>query len=113
MAEHVTSFNVDISEAKTTRKVVLKMTFAYMEKTYTIAETIKLRNDLSKENSEPYMWITGLKINPTHADLKQGQTAVFTFEFTGDSEAVAEAKAKGVEWSVSKQDGSAVRAPSM
>lgn len=105
MAEHVTSFNVDISEAKTTRKVVLKMTFAYMEKTYTIAETIKLRNDLSKENSEPYMWITGLKINPTHADLKQGQTAVFTFEFTGDSEAVAEAKAKGVEWSVSKQDG--------
>lgn len=109
MAEHVTSFNVDISEAKTTRKVVLKMTFAYMEKTYTIAETIKLRNDLSKENSEPYMWITGLKINPTHADLKQGQTAVFTFEFTGDSEAVAEAKAKGVEWSVSKQDGSACK----
>lgn len=105
MAEHVTSFNVDISEAKTTRKVVLNMTFAYMEKTYTIAETIKLRNDLSKEDSEAYMWITGLKINPTHADLKQGQTAVFTFEFTGDSEAVAEAKAKGVEWSVSKQDG--------
>ena len=55
------------------------------------------------------MWITGLKINPTHADLKQGQTAVFTFEFTGDSEAVAEAKAKGVEWSVSKQDGSACK----
>ena len=105
MAEHVTSFNVDISEAKTTRKVVLKMTFAYMEKTYTIAETIKLRNDLSKEDSEAYMWITGLKINPTHKDLKQGQTAVFTFEFTGDSEAVAEAKAKGVEWSVSRQDG--------
>lgn len=105
MAEHVTSFNLDISEAKTTRKVVLKMTFAYMEKTYTIAETIKLRNDLSKEDSEAYMWITGLKINPPRTKLKQGQTAVFTFEFTGDSEAVAEAKAKGVEWSVSRQDG--------
>lgn len=92
MAEHVTSFNVDISEAKTTRKVVLKMTFAYMEKTYTIAETIKLRNDLSKEDSEAYMWITGLKINPENPSLSQGETQIFGYELTGDKEAIAEAK---------------------
>ena len=42
MAEHVSSFSVDLSELDK-RKVVLNMIFTYQDKSYDISETIKLR----------------------------------------------------------------------
>lgn len=104
MAEHVSSFSVDLSELDK-RKVVLNMTFTYQDKSYDISETIKLRNDLSSEPSNIYSWISGIRIIPDHADLKQGQAFVFNYEITGDEEAVAQ----GVTWNVSYQDGSACK----
>ena len=83
MAEHVSSFSVDLSELDK-RKVVLNMTFTYQDKSYDISETIKLRNDLSSEPSSIYSWISGIRIIPEHADLKQGQAFVFDYEITGD-----------------------------
>lgn len=104
MAEHVSSFSVDLSELDK-RKVVLNMTFTYQDKSYDISETIKLRNDLSSEPSSIYSWISGIRIIPDHADLKQGQAFVFDYEITGDEEAIAQ----GVTWAVSYQDGSACK----
>lgn len=104
MAEHVSSFRVDLSELDK-RKVILNMTFTYQDKSYDISETIKLRNDLSAEPSSIYSWISGIRIIPDHVDLKQGQAFVFDYEITGDDEAVAQ----GVTWSVSYQDGTACR----
>lgn len=43
MAEHVTSFSVDLSQVEDKRKVILNMTFTYQDRSYDIAETIKLR----------------------------------------------------------------------
>lgn len=63
MAEHVSSFSVDLSELDK-RKVVLNMTFTYQDKSYDISETIKLRNDLSSEPSSIYSWISGIRIIP-------------------------------------------------
>lgn len=104
MAEHVSSFSVDLSELDK-RKVVLNMTFTYQDKSYDISETIKLRNDLSSEPSSTYSWISGIRIIPEHADLKQGQAFVFDYEITGDKEAIAQ----GVTWNVTYQDGSACK----
>ena len=104
MAEHVSSFSVDLSELDK-RKVVLNMTFTYQDKSYDISETIKLRNNLSSEPSSIYSWISGIRIIPDHADLKQGQAFVFDYEITGDKEAIAQ----GVTWAVSYQDGSACK----
>ena len=104
MAEHVSSFSVDLSELDK-RKVVLNMTFTYQDKSYEISETIKLRNDLSSEPSRIYSWISGIRIIPEHEDLKQGQAFVFDYEITGDEEAIAQ----GVTWAVSYQDGSACK----
>ena len=104
MAEHVSSFSVDLSELDK-RKVVLNMTFTYQDKSYDISETIKLRNDLSSEPSSIYSWISGIRIIPEHEDLKQGQAFVFDYEITGDEEAIAQ----GVTWAVSYQDGSACK----
>ncbi|WP_287712170.1 DNA gyrase subunit A, partial [Anaerostipes sp.] len=104
MAEHVSSFSVDLSELDK-RKVVLNMIFTYQDKSYDISETIKLRNDLSSEPSSIYSWISGIRIIPEHADLKQGQAFVFDYEITGDEEAIAQ----GVTWAVSYQDGSACK----
>lgn len=104
MAEHVSSFRVNLSELDK-RKVVLNMTFSYQDKSYDISETIKLRNDLSAEPSSIYSWISGIRIIPDHADLKQGQAFVFDYELTGDKEAIAQ----GVNWNVTYQDGSACK----
>lgn len=104
MAEHVSSFSVDLSELDK-RKVVLNMIFNYQDKSYDISETIKLRNDLSSEPSSIYSWISGIRIIPDHKDLKQGQAFVFDYEITGDEEAIAQ----GVTWAVSYQDGSACK----
>ena len=104
MAEHVSSFSVDLSELDK-RKVVLNMTFTYQDKSYDISETIKLRNDLSSEPSSIYSWISSIRIIPDHTDLKQGQAFVFNYEITGDEEAIAQ----GVTWNVTYQDGSACK----
>ena len=102
MAEHVTSFSVDLSQVKDKRKVILNMIFTYQDRSYDIAETIKLRNDLGK-TGEKYNWISDLTIRPTHADVELGTVQQFKYTLTGDKDAVA----MGVKWSVTKADGSA------
>ena len=100
MAEHVTRFSVDLSQVKDKRKVILNMTFTYQDRSYDIAETIKLRNDLEKTGTA-YAWISALTIDPPSATLPQGKIQQFTYNLSGDAEAVAE----GVTWSVSYASG--------
>lgn len=100
MAEHVTSFSVDLSQVKDKRKVILNMIFTYQDRSYDIAETIKLRNDLEKTGTA-YAWISALTIDPPSATLPQGKIQQFTYNLSGDAEAVAE----GVTWSVSYASG--------
>ena len=100
MAEHVTSFSVDLSQVEDKRKVILNMTFTYQDRSYDIAETIKLRNDLEKTGTA-YAWISALTIDPPSATLPQGKIQQFTYNLSGDAEAVAE----GVTWSVSYASG--------
>ena len=100
MAEHVTSFSVDLSQVKDKRKVILNMIFTYQDRSYDIAETIKLRNDLEKTGTA-YVWISALTIDPSSATLPQGKIQQFTYNLSGDAEAVAE----GVTWSVSYASG--------
>lgn len=104
MAEHVSNFNVDLSQVKDKRKVILNMTFTYQDKSYDISETIKLRNDLEKTGTA-YAWINGISIDPPSATLTQGKTQQFTYTLTGDPEAVAE----GAVWSVSYATGAACK----
>ena len=106
MAEYVTAFNIDLTDLEK-RKVKLEMTFVYQDKSYNVSETIKLRNDLSAEESDGYVWIDGLSIAPDPADVARGTSQTFTYKFSGDSAAVKAAAAQGVSWSVSKADGSA------
>ncbi len=106
MAEYVTAFNIDLTDLEK-RKVKLEMTFVYQDKSYNVSETIKLRNDLSDEESDGYVWIDGLSIAPNPADVARGASQTFTYKFSGDSAAVKAATAQGVSWSVSKADGSA------
>ena len=106
MAEYVTAFNIDLTDLEK-RKVKLEMTFVYQDKSYNVSETIKLRNDLSDEESDGYVWIDGLSIAPNPADVARGASQTFTYKFSGDSAAVKAAAAQGVSWSVSKADGSA------
>lgn len=106
MAEYVTAFNIDLTDLEK-RKVKLEMTFVYQDKSYNVSETIKLRNDLSDEESDGYVWIEGLTIAPNPADVARGASQNFTYKFSGDSAAVKAATAQGVSWSVSKVDGSA------
>lgn len=106
MAEYVTAFNIDLTNLEK-RKVKLEMTFVYQDKSYNVSETIKLRNDLSDEESDGYVWIDGLSIAPNPADVARGASQTFTYKFSGDSAAVKAATAQGVSWSVSKADGSA------
>lgn len=101
MAEHASNFNVDLSQVKDKRKVILNMTFTYQDKSYDISETIKLRNDLEKTGTA-YAWISALTIDPPHVSVKQGQAFAFKYTLSGDDEAVAQ----GVTWSVSYADGS-------
>ena len=100
MAEYVTAFNIDLTDLDK-RKVKLEMKFSYQDKTYDISETIKLRNDLSGEESTDYAWITGLTIEPPTATVARGATQTFTYKLTGDKAAVE----KGVTWKVTKADG--------
>ena len=100
MAEHVTSFSVDLSQVEDKRKVILNMTFTYQDRSYDIAETIKLRNDLEKTGTA-YAWISALTIDPPSATLPQGKIQQFTYNLSGDAEAVS----KGVTWSVSYASG--------
>ena len=100
MAEHVTNFSVDLRQVKDKRKVILNMTFTYQDRSYDIAETIKLRNDLEKTGAA-YAWISALTIDPPSATLRQGKIQQFTYNLSGDAEAVAE----GVTWSVSYASG--------
>lgn len=100
MAEHVTRFSVDLSQVKDKRKVILNMTFTYQDRSYDIAETIKLRNDLEKTGTA-YAWISALTIDPPSATLPQGKIQQFTYNLSGDAEAVS----KGVTWSVSYASG--------
>lgn len=104
MAEHVTSFSVDLSQVKDKRKVILNMTFTYQDRSYDIAETIKLRNDLEKTGAN-YSWISGLVIRPEHAEVALGGSKQFEYSLSGDEEAVAQ----GVEWKVTKADGTACK----
>lgn len=104
MAEHVTSFSVDLSQVKDKRKVILNMTFTYQDRSYDIAETIKLRNDLEKTGAN-YSWISGLVIRPEHAEVALGDSKQFEYSLSGDEEAVAQ----GVEWKVTKADGTACK----
>lgn len=104
MAEHVTSFSVDLSQVKDKRKVILNMTFTYQDRSYDIAETIKLRNDLEKAGAN-YSWISGLVIRPEHAEVALGGSKQFEYSLSGDEEAVAQ----GVEWKVTKADGTACK----
>ena len=100
MAEHVTRFSVDLSQVEDKRKVILNMTFTYQDRSYDIAETIKLRNDLEKTGTA-YAWISALTIDPPSATLPQGKIQQFTYNLSGDAEAVS----KGVTWSVSYASG--------
>ncbi len=104
MAEHVTSFSVDLRQVKDKRKVILNMIFTYQDRSYDIAETIKLRNDLEKTGAN-YSWISGLVIKPEHAEVALGGSKQFEYSLSGDEEAVAQ----GVEWKVTKADGTACK----
>lgn len=104
MAEHVTSFSVDLSQVKDKRKVILNMTFTYQDRSYDIAETIKLRNDL-EQTGVNYSWISGLVIKPEQAEVALGDSKKFEYSLSGDEEAVAQ----GVEWKVTKADGTACK----
>lgn len=104
MAEHVTSFSVDLSQVKDKRKVILNMTFTYQDRSYDIAEAIKLRNDLEKTGTN-YSWISGLVIKPEHEKVALGDSKKFEYSLSGDEEAVAQ----GVEWKVTKADGTACK----
>lgn len=106
MAEHVSSFQVDYSEARSKRKVILNMLFAYQDKTYQISETIKLRNALPEDTAE-HIWLEAMTIIPTNPTVDQGATKRFDYELKGEPEAVALAKKQGVSWSLSRVDGTA------
>ena len=106
MAEHVSSFQVDLREARSKRKVILNMQFAYQDKTYQISETIKLRNALPEDTAE-HIWLEAMAVIPTNPTVEQGATKRFDYELKGEPEAVALAKKQGVSWSLSRVDGTA------
>lgn len=108
MAEHVSSFQVDLSEARSKRKVMLNMLFAYQDKTYQISETIKLRNALPEDTAE-HIWLEAMTVIPTNPTVEQGATKRFDYELKGEPEAVALAKKQGVSWSLSYTDGTACK----
>lgn len=108
LAEYVTSFSVDTSLVAEKRTVILNMNFAYQDKTYTIHETIKLRNDLYGKNKE-FSWVTGLEINPKNPTSERGDVVSFSYRLIGDKTAAEEesSKTNPVTWSVVyESDGS-------
>ena len=102
LAEYVTSFDVDLSGVRSDRTVILRMDFAYQDKTYSINETIRLRNDLSAVKGTDYVWISGLQISPKKPSVKQSDSLNFSYRILGDPEAAAEEMAKldPVTWKV-------------
>lgn len=106
MAEHVSAFSVDTSQLADKRRVKLQMNFVYQDRSYDVDETIKLRNDLSRD-SEGYEWIKSLSISPKNPTANQGDTLKFQYSLSGDPEAVAEAQKQGVTWTLTKADGTA------
>jgi prepilin-type N-terminal cleavage/methylation domain-containing protein len=100
LAQYVTDFDVDLSELDK-RKVKLNLTFDVDGKTYTVSETIKLRNSFGKSSTEEYYWITGIEITPTPVTLTQGEVGQFTCTMTGDPGAIEQ----GVTWSWRRVDG--------
>lgn len=102
LAEYVTSFDVDLSGVRSDRTVILRMDFAYQDKSYSINETIRLRNDLSAAKGTDYVWISGLQVSPKNPSLKQSDSLNFSYRVLGDPEAAAEEMAKPdpVTWKV-------------
>jgi prepilin-type N-terminal cleavage/methylation domain-containing protein len=100
LAQYVTDFSVDLSELSK-RKVKLNLTFEIEGKTYDVSETIKLRNDFNKNDTEEYYWITGIEISPNPVTIVQGDTVQFTYTMSGDKGAIDE----GVTWSWRRFDG--------
>lgn len=102
LAEYVTKFDVDLSGVKSSRTVILRMDFAYQDKSYSINETIRLRNDLSAAKGTDYVWISGLQVSPKNPSVKQSDSLNFSYRILGDPEAAAEEMAKPdpVTWKV-------------
>lgn len=102
LAEYVTKFDVDLSGVRKDRTVILRMDFAYQDKSYSINETIRLRNDLSAAKGTDYVWISGLQVSPKNPSLKQSDSLNFSYRVLGDPEAAAEEMAKPdpVTWKV-------------
>lgn len=102
LAEYVTSFVVDVKNLKEKNSVDLQMEFAYKEQTYTIDETIRLRNDFSS-NQTAFTWAT-LTISPDEVTIPQDTTYTFQYTLTGDETVVAQ----GVTFKVTYLDGTPI-----
>lgn len=113
LAEYVTKFDVDLSGVRKDRTVVLRMDFAYQDKSYSINETIRLRNDLSAAKGMDYVWISGLQVSPKTPSLKQSDSLNFSYRVLGDPEAAAEEMAKPdpVTWKVEYYNGDSTPTP--
>ena len=113
LAEYVTKFDVDLSGVRKDRTVILRMDFAYQDKSYSINETIRLRNDLSAAKGTDYVWISGLQVSPKNPSLKQSDSLNFSYRVLGDPEAAAEEMAKPdpVTWKVEYYNGGGTPTP--
>lgn len=102
LAEYVTKFDVDLSGVRSDRTVILRMDFAYQDKSYSINETIRLRNDLSAAKGTDYVWISGLQISPKNPTVKTAESLNFSYRILGDPEAAETEMAKPdpVTWKV-------------
>lgn len=102
LAEYVTKFDVDLSGVRKDRTVILRMDFAYQDKSYSINETIRLRNDLSAAKGTDYVWISGLQISPKNPTVKTAESLNFSYRILGDPEAAETEMAKPdpVTWKV-------------
>ena len=102
LAEYVTKFDVDLSGVRSDRTVILRMDFSYQDKSYSINETIRLRNDLSAAKGTDYVWISGLQISPKNPTVKTAESLNFSYRILGDPEAAEAEMAKPdpVTWKV-------------
>lgn len=108
LAEYVTSFQVDLSKLKR-NVVILNMSYQYMDETYEVSETIKLRNDLNPKTEAKLTWINDLYIVPDNHSMKRGTSFDFDYVMTGEEEAVNQ----GVTWKVERVDGKAIQSGTM
>ena len=102
LAEYVTKFDVDLSGVRSDRTVILRMDFSYQDKSYSINETIRLRNDLTAAKGTDYVWISGLQISPKNPTVKTAESLNFSYRILGDPEAAEAEMAKPdpVTWKV-------------